>query len=419
MVYSIPPDNVVSGNAGHIAAHNDLSYILRNVSDIAVNAQNTAYSGGADPTGSSDSTAAINAALSSAAGSGGLVYLPAGVYKTTAPLIIPPGTALVGDYANEVATYLDALYGTVIQPSSGWAQGAAPANGVITMINQTTAGYSVPSEEQKLYGLLIDCHNMPASSTDGIQFYGGVARTHLERVLVAQAPHNGVSLMFVNGSAAGAIRCYRVNVRYAGNYGFLHDRGSDGTYFDCLTENCGNDGWNITNLSNGIMSGCRSEHNGGNGYTYTCTNSSTGSGTALFSACTSDRNEDNGIEIFSTNNSGVPVQLAGCRYRRDGRNGGTGGGSFAGIYVHAYPSIVQMSGTTVFPGVSDSGTETNSPDIGLRIHSNSASGYIVGTACYYQGNSQGKADDGTSAAVTFAASYKASGTTGSPTVSPA
>lgn len=424
MSYSIPPDNVISGNSGHIAAHNNLSYIVRNVSYSVFNCQNTTYSGGADPTGASDSTSAINAALTACSNAGGgTVYLPAGTYKTTAPLIIPPGVALVGDRANEVATYLDATYGTVIKPSASWSHGASAWNGIISILNQTSGGYSVTSEEQKIYGLMLDCHLLQtagtSTTTDGIQFYGGVARAHIENVLVAQPPQNGVGLVFVSGSAAGALRAVRVNVRYAGGFGFLHDRGSDATYVDCLTENCTSDGYSITNLSNGVMIGCRAEHNGGNGFTYVCTNSSTGSGTALLSACTTDRNEDNGIEIFSSNNSGVPVQLAGCRFRRDGRNGGSGGGSFAGIYVHAYPSIVQMSGTTTFPGVSDSGTETNSPDIGLRIHSNSGSGYVVGAACYFQGANQGKADDGTSAAVTFAASYKASGTTGSPTVTPA
>jgi Pectate lyase superfamily protein len=61
----------------------------------------TAY--GADPSGGSDSTTAIQAALSSfgtlaafSSGTGGVVYLPAGTYQTTKPLIIPSGVTLAG-----------------------------------------------------------------------------------------------------------------------------------------------------------------------------------------------------------------------------------------------------------------------------------------------------------------------------------
>jgi hypothetical protein len=58
---------------------------------------------GADPTGGDDSTTAIQTALLSfdtlggwSQGQGGVVYLPAGQYKTSKPLIIPSGVTLIG-----------------------------------------------------------------------------------------------------------------------------------------------------------------------------------------------------------------------------------------------------------------------------------------------------------------------------------
>lgn len=51
---------------------------------------------GADPTGAADSTSAINAAIASLGQSGGTVYFPPGIYKTTATITITAPVRLVG-----------------------------------------------------------------------------------------------------------------------------------------------------------------------------------------------------------------------------------------------------------------------------------------------------------------------------------
>ncbi len=58
----------------------------------------SAYAGGADPTGSADSTAAIQAALNACL-PGQAAYLPAGTYQTTSPIVIPPYAGLTGSPA--------------------------------------------------------------------------------------------------------------------------------------------------------------------------------------------------------------------------------------------------------------------------------------------------------------------------------
>jgi hypothetical protein len=417
----IPPNR--AGTSTHIADLNNVKDILRGV----VGADPAAAPGQVTPSVVADKNGFWDASINRTLAAGKPAILPAGVLKTQFPIVIPPGGIIRGNGANEVATYLDALFGTVIQPAATWKQGDCPANAVVACLGSDSGGYSTPSEEQKADRLMIDCHLLPGTgataNTDGVQLFGGVARTHWERILVAQPPRYGFNPAGDQNSPGGSFRLERFNVRYAGSTGIVIFKTSDVTLRDCLTENCAGHGFDITNLSNGMLLNCRAEHNGsaalGNGFNYNCTNSSTGSGTAMFIACSTDRNEGNGIEIASTNNSGVPVQLTGCRFRRDGANGNAGGGSLAGIYIHNYPGAVCMDGTVVFPGVNDSGSGTNSPDIGLRIHSNSANGYVMGAACWFHGNTQGKADDGTSAAATFAASYKAFGSTGGPTVTPA
>lgn len=392
----------------------------------------------ADPTGASDSTSAINNALT-AASQGQPVYLPTGIYKVTAPILIPPGGVLLGDFANEVATYLDSLGGTVIQPSAAWSNGGANWNGIISILGQSDGGYGVTSEEQKVLGLMVDCHLLITGSADGIQLYGGVGRVRIENCLVAMPPGNGFNTVADGGgSAPGSYRLKRFDVRYAGGSGFVIFKTSDISAWDCLAENCAIDGWTITNLSNGMLTGCRAEHNGtpgtgagnasGNGFTYICTSSGTGSGTALFNGCSSDRNQANGIEINSTNGSGVPVQLNGCRFRRDGQNttvaspNGAGGNNFAGIYVHGFPGSVLIGGnTTVFPGVNDDSTGTLSPQIGVRLASNNSGSapntYIAFGTSHIQGASTGISDDGTAQEVRYSPTcFQATGTTGAPVV---
>jgi hypothetical protein len=79
---------------------------VNNLNDVLLglgaknNVQNTAWAGGADPTGTADSTAAINAALAAVPAGGGAVYVPAGTYlvnTATALAMTAAGTVLRGD----------------------------------------------------------------------------------------------------------------------------------------------------------------------------------------------------------------------------------------------------------------------------------------------------------------------------------
>jgi Pectate lyase superfamily protein len=96
MAYTIPPDNRAVGNSGHIADHNNISDVLTG-SGAEYNVLNTAFSGGADPTATADSTAAIQAAINAANGQfGSIVFFPPGAYKITSALTTYPGVYIVG-----------------------------------------------------------------------------------------------------------------------------------------------------------------------------------------------------------------------------------------------------------------------------------------------------------------------------------
>jgi len=78
----------------------DSKYITDRVMVAEVTATDPAY--GADPTGKTDSTVAIQAAIDyvSFKLKGGTVYLPAGNYRINGRIIIRPGTTLLGDYVD-------------------------------------------------------------------------------------------------------------------------------------------------------------------------------------------------------------------------------------------------------------------------------------------------------------------------------
>src|SRR6185437_6273528 len=226
-----------------VTSANDLTALAR------VDWLNAVTQFGADPTGAADSTTAINTALAGAA-TGQPVYLPTGIYKTTAPIIIPPGGGLLGDYSGEVSTYLDFQMGTTIQPAASWSNGASAWSGVISVLGQSDGGYPVTSEEQKITGIQLDCHLMATqSSADGVQLYGGVSRMHLERVNIDHAPNCAFNVVTdTGGSGPGQMHMQRVTARYAGNvsgfaqgYGFNIFKTSDVTLFDLLAENCAGD----------------------------------------------------------------------------------------------------------------------------------------------------------------------------------
>jgi hypothetical protein len=81
MSYTIPSDAHVASDPGHPDDHNNLVDVIKGMGAV-YNILNTAYSGGADPTGTNDSAAPIQDTISAAiSGGGGWVYVPPGNYK--------------------------------------------------------------------------------------------------------------------------------------------------------------------------------------------------------------------------------------------------------------------------------------------------------------------------------------------------
>jgi hypothetical protein len=128
--FTLPPDtrSVGSGNPPV-----DMNGIVDTVTAMgaAYNVLNAAYSGGADPTGAADSSAAFNAAIAALPAAGGVITVPAGTYKlnSTVTATVAPTASVRIIGAGLGATILsytgtgDAIRMRASSFSGGWAEG--------------------------------------------------------------------------------------------------------------------------------------------------------------------------------------------------------------------------------------------------------------------------------------------------------
>ena len=129
------------GNSGHTADHNNIVDVLKGM-NAAGNVLNTAYAGGADPTGNTSSNTAIGDAIT-AAGVNGVLYFPPGTYAADSL------TPLSGQ------TWYGAP-GSVIQLTAGSTNSVVTATGLtdFTMRDLTIDGnnaHSTPTSNGAIY----------------------------------------------------------------------------------------------------------------------------------------------------------------------------------------------------------------------------------------------------------------------------
>lgn len=221
------------------------------------NVLDPAFAGGADPTGASDSSAAINAMITALNGAGGGTgWIPAGTYKLTSPVQHKSGVRLVG--AGPGAT--------ILKPT-------ASNNGV----NVTAASAAITDcviEDLQIQG--------PNSGT-GIGIYGvansgtdNVARLAVRRVLVTLMGGNGIEVH--NAILSELSQVYSTGNLGRGFYAltgttwhisasFFEDNASGwGVYLDSISSStlasCGSDrnagGWYLTGCNDVALVSCDS-----------------------------------------------------------------------------------------------------------------------------------------------------------------
>jgi len=330
------------------------------------NVKDPAY--GAVGDGNHDDTAAVQAALTDAGNAGGgVVFLPTGIYATTAPLVAPSGVTIQGSIGG---TLEKTYYGSsVIKPLPTWAQGSAPAKGAL-VIGPASGGYEIAVRRVHM-----DLAYQTASA-DGISNGGSTNSVLLEDVIVTQAT-NGVSV-----GGGNTWRSHRVNCVDCEN-GF-NGYGSDSEWVNCESIGAWGSGWTGTNGINTRLIGCRSEWSANYGYWIQADNTATGGMEMI--GCSTDRSGKHGIYVQG---SGYwPLLISNFQGRRDGATSTTAG--YAALAVAAgCTNPVIVNGMTVFPGYDDTGQGNETPEYGINVNLGGAPSFVQVSNAYLHAMSAG------------------------------
>jgi hypothetical protein len=340
------------------------------LSGIVVYTKNTIETLSAFADGTTDDAGQINAALTMAQATGGTVWLPPGIYGIGSDLIVPPGVTLTGQAG--VRTDLGAS-GAAVQARVKLLSTFAGHAGV-SVVDKEVGGYGAENGSVTIRDLNIDCSAKTSGTIDGIQVNGRCDGLRIEKVSIYKPPNCGVR--FLQYTRVDTLTYKTINlvmdrvvVHTSASVGFSFSGNTDSEVTNCYSLGAGGDGFTFsTSCANTVVTTCRSEGSANYGFHITGSwNIGTGAGGMLLMGCSTDRSVKHGILVDATGTA--PIAIQSPMLRRDGRNGGTGGGSYAGLAVASATVPVLITSPTVFPGVDDAGTGTNSPQYGISITS--------------------------------------------------
>ena len=305
---------------------------------------------------------AVDAAF---AQSGGIVQLSTGIFKTTFPITLHPTVTIEGTHGDQIFNASQLTANSYIAPQAGFTGGAA-----IILLGQTAGGYSNKSADSRIFNLTINGDSSPAG-IHGIQSSDYVHGAVLRDVAIVRPTGKGIYTFTENGSQPFSWTLHRVLVDNAGDVGIHLINHTDCTMVDVISIGANTHGYQLSNMPNSRLIGCRAEWSEAHGYKLEGNfGTGQGSGGLIMSGCSTDRNGQNGIDITTTGNA--PIVIDGLMTRRDGRNGGAGGGGYSGIFASAATTPIIITGWSQYPGVDDNGTGTNSPQVGGTFSNNTS-----------------------------------------------
>jgi len=324
------------------------------------NVQNNPY--GAVGDGITDDTAAIQAAID-AAGYGGVVYFPPGVYRISYPLDLPRGVTLRGSHSNLMVGpgMVADQWPCYLQAAPTFTSGA-----MINIVGDDDGDHPAINGEQRIENLMLDGSQVPTGTLDGIFAKGNVQNVVMRDVCIRQMPNNGI--ITASNTADEwpySWRLHSVMVDNCHANGIVFERNTDLTLEDCQVIGCWATGFKLSNSANTIATHCRAEWNGNYGFHITGGwGNWPGSGAATLTGCSTDRNGWDGVRVDASGNGAFLIQ--GLMTRRDGRNGGPGGGGYAGLRLSNTAPVV-VNGVTCYVGTDDGGTAGTSPQYGISV----------------------------------------------------
>lgn len=347
---------------------------------------------GAVGNGTTDDTAAFNSALTAAGTSGTQVYVPAATYLITAPLNVPSNVAFESMQGLRVQGSTDPAPLAYLKLDASFS-----GNGAI-VLPANSAG-------QRIRRLNID-GTLATGSVAGIYAVNYVHDVIVDEVHLYKLPGDGVHLATASGNQPYSWTMSNVTANTCGGVGFNLSSTTDTTLISCEAIGCTGNGFTLFGTSNSHLTNCRAEFNS-IGYSISGSwNSGTGSGGFTMTGCSSDRNVSHGMSITATGT--VPITINGHMSRRDASNG-----SDFGVNLNGATTPVVFNGLTVFPGVNDDGTGTNTPVTGFEATNCT---YVQLNGSFVQGATNAVVDGGSNTFFLQSPNVgTATGTTASPT----
>lgn len=347
---------------------------------------------GAKADGVTDDIGAINAAIE-ACPSGGIVYLPEGVYAVSAPILPKPGVTVRGAHANMMAVPNLTDPPAYIQPLPSFTGSA-----LVLIRDQASGGYPALAAEHRIESLMLDGSTLDGTKpVDGVFAEGNIQNIRMTDVTIRRMSNNGIVTGGKDNVFPWSWRMTNVMIDNCRANGMLLNRMTDLTMIDCQVIGSWGHGMVLSNIANSQMVACRSEWNGNHGVWITgAWGNGTGSGGMQMTNCSTDRNGFHGVLIDATGNA--PISISNLATRRDGRNGGSGGNGYAGLAVVGATIPVIANTVTCYPGVDDDGSSVNSPQYGVHL---SGASSVQLDGMYLHAATEGLHDDGTSQTVTI------------------
>jgi hypothetical protein len=349
----------------------------------------TQTSNPADNSGATDSTAAINQALSQAhlnngyngttSNVGAVVYMPVGIYMISGPLFVPHGVTLRGATPmNHSGDGQTNDWGTVIKPMT--TQSPAPSwnagtnvNGVISF--DATGLNALPRAAAE--NIWIDGSELNTFKTtptvDGIAATGGVEALTIRNVGVYSMTGNGIAGYSPTSAKPDGWVIEDSVVQSCTGYGVTF-AGADSHMSNVHVQGCGA-GFLITAGNNRLV-GCRADQSSsttiGSGFTIDVRQNQTlgFAGSTTLVGCGTEENNLYGLSLINSgtppNTFNNPVIATGCSFDGDGVNGGAGGGNYAGISVQGINMLILNACNVNVMAVQSSG----SPQHALALSAN-------------------------------------------------
>ncbi|HEY8998953.1 MAG TPA: glycosyl hydrolase family 28-related protein [Candidatus Saccharimonadales bacterium] len=384
---------------------------------------------GATGNGTTDDTAAIKAALAAASSNnsvyvgGGTVFVPAGTYKVSSPIIIPPGVTLQGStrtfwFPNEGGTtngvmapasriMPSASFNNVVVVNNKYTNNQntnVTVNGVIALVETATGGYvlgsnPIASGNQTIANITVDGSNLPGGNTlDAFIAYGSVMGVTMTNCGATNVGGHGIESAYaaVTGEGYGFLNeidmshCVFYN---CGGDGVHLVAASDSTFTACHVIACTGNAWYLDQVGNARFLGCKGEWSN-IGWYVTWPSGFNNQPRMTFVGCSTDYNTTDGFYLDG-NQTGGFVLLSGCDFHADGSASSS---TAAGLHISgaAYPIIV--TGCGVMTGPTHSGANAYSPAIGIKIDSTPTLVSIENS--YFQGLTSAWATDGTGTVIT-------------------